>query len=344
MKPIAFLALAGLAATMLSCATSPAFDIAPFKVGDRPDTEAAKVLLAHYEQRPSQAWAVPGRKDLPGGAQGELIAYGIQILTNTSRTVGPNAPDKALRHSANNLNCTNCHQAGAEGLPGTKPYALPFVNVVNDYPKLDVKTMRVISLEDRILQMFGRGPVPLEKDSREMKAMVAYMSWLGSKARPNSRMAGTGLEEIPMPPRAADPRVGEGLFAQQCASCHSARGTGQQHPEFGQGAGYAIPPIAGDDTYTDGGHMYMVPLLTRFVHANMPLGSSAASPILTVEEAYDIAAYVNSELPRRHVPGREASYPDAAFRPAGFAIPELFQGDEAAYRAARFGPYKTGNP
>ncbi|MNE54515.1 hypothetical protein D3C80_1492980 [compost metagenome] len=97
--------------------------------------------------------------------------------------------------------------------------------------------------------------------------------------------------------------------------------------------------MAGDDTYDDGGHMYMVPLLTRFIHANMPLGSSAAAPQLTVEEAYDIAAYINSELPRRHAPQRVGAYPDSAFRPAGFAIPEHFPNDPEGYRRARFGPF-----
>lgn len=126
--------------------------------------------------------------------------------------------------------------------------------------------------------------------------------------------------------------------------CHAANGSGKPQADFAQGGGYIFPPVAGNDTYTDGGDMYMVPMLTRFIHANMPLGSSAAAPTLSVDEAFDIAAYINSALPRKHALKRTSLYPDPAFRPEGFAIPELFHGNEAAYRAARFGPYKTKNP
>lgn len=332
------------AACLAAACVAHAFDVAPFKPGDGVDTDAAKQLVERYNNRPQQKWVTPRPDEIPSGARGDAIRYGMEILRDTSSHIGPHAPDPALRYSANNLNCVNCHEAGASGMPGTKPFALPFVNVVNDYPKLDIKSMRIISLEDRIAQMCGRGAVPFAHDSKEMKAIVAYMTWLGSKARPGMGMDGTGLETVQMPARAADAHSGEQLFNAKCAACHSSAGTGIRKPDFANGGGYVFPPIAGDDTYDDGGHMYMVPLLTRFVHANMPFGSSAAAPVLSVDEAYDIAAYVNSVLPRKHSMTRVASYPDPLFRPEGFAVPELFGGDAAAYQAARFGPYKTANP
>lgn len=309
--------------------------------GTRPGTQDAAEILKSDEARPEQPFVIPNAQDIPVREAGDLIRYGIEILQHTSRIVGPNAPDPALRYSRNNLDCTNCHEAGPSGLPGTKPFALPFANVVNDYPKLDVKSMRVISIEDRVAGMLGAGAVKVTPEKREMRAVVAYLKWLNSTAAPNQRMHGAGLiRDVAWPSRAADPEHGARLYAENCAACHGPEGLGQRNPDFDQGGGYAIPPIAGDDTYDDSGHMYMVPLLTRFLAANMPFGSTAEAPQLSVEDAYDIAAFVNSALPRGRAPNRTALYPDPAFRPQGFAIPENFPGDQEGYRAARFGPYR----
>jgi cytochrome c len=303
------------------------------------DTVTASALLHAYQARPVQPWRMPDANEIPQNAEGKQIRDGMALLQQTTRLAGPLAQDPSKRYSRNNLNCVNCHQAGPSGLPGTKPYALPLVNVLNDYPKLDPKSMRMISLEQRVAGMFGKGEVALTAQTPELQAILAYLRWLGSKAEPGQAMTGSGLKEIPLPRRAADPERGRGLFAAQCAKCHGASGEGTPAVDFASGGGYLFPPVAGDDTYDDGGHMYMVPLLTRFIHANMPLGSSAGAPQLSVDEAYDIAAYINSELPRRHAPQRIGAYPDSAFRPAGFAIPEHFPNDPEGYRRARFGPF-----
>ena len=303
------------------------------------DSAEAAVLLREYQARPVQPWRLPDAAQIPQDAEGQRIRAGMALLQQTTRLAGPLAQDPSKRFSRNNLNCVNCHQAGPSGLPGSKPYALPLVNAVNDYPKLDPKSMRMITLEQRVAGMFGKGEVELTAQTPELQAILAYLRWLGSAAEPGKAMTGSGLKEVALPERAADPARGRGLFAARCAQCHGAGGEGMPAADFAQGGGYLFPPLAGDDTYDDGGHMYMVPLLTRFIHANMPLGSSADAPQLKVDEAYDIAAYINSELPRRHAPGRVGAYPDPAFRPAGFAIPEHFPGDPAGYRQARFGPF-----
>lgn len=303
------------------------------------DSAEAAVLLRAYQARPVQPWRLPDAAQIPQGAEGQRIREGMALLQQTTRLAGPLAQDPSKRYSRNNLNCINCHQAGPSGLPGSKPYALPLVNVINDYPKLDPKSMKMVSLEQRVTGMFGKGEVALTAQTPELQAILAYLRWLGSKAEPGMAMAGTGLKAVALPARAADPVQGGELFAARCAQCHGATGEGTPAADFASGGGYLFPPLAGDDTYDDGGHMYMVPLLTRFIHANMPPGSSADAPQLSVGKAYDIAAYINSELPRRHAPQRVGAYPDPAFRPAGFAIPEHFPNDPEGYRRARFGPF-----
>ena len=305
------------------------------------DRQEAAQLLQAQQARAVQPWRVPNAVDIEHQPNAVLIREGLALLQKTTRLAGPMVADPGKRFSRNNLNCINCHEAGPSGLPGSKPYGLALVNAIHDYPRLDIKSMRVITLEQRVAGMFGKGEASMGADTPEMKAILAYLSWLGSEAQPGMSMQGTGLAHITLPERAADPGRGRALFGQYCVQCHGAQGLGLKTPDFATGGGYVFPPIAGDDTYDDGGHMYMVPLLTQFIHANMPLGSTADTPMLSVEQAYDIAAYINSELPRRHAPQRVDAYPDPAWRPAGFAIPEHFPDDPTGYQRARFGPFPT---
>ena len=339
------LRLAGalLVGVALASAPARALDLSAHPVGSIvTDSAAASRLFAQARARPTQPFVTPLLRDIPAGDQGDVIRYGMELLHNTSGLIGPRQPNAALRHSRNDLNCEACHQAGPSGLPGTKPFSLPLVNVRNDYPKLDAKTMLVTSIEARISGMLGAGATPIRADSREMRAMVAYIEWLGSRSRPGRAMIGAGLNEtIILPARAANIERGRALYAATCSVCHGPQGLGLKAAGFEGGAGYQYPPIAGDDAYDDAGHMYMVPLLTRFLRTNMPLGATAAKPLLSVADAYDIAAFVNTELPRKHNTGRMSLYPDPRFRVVGFAIPEQFPGNDDAYRRARLGPFST---
>ncbi|MHA6860799.1 c-type cytochrome [Ralstonia pseudosolanacearum] len=331
---------AGLCAGTAGAQPPAAPDIPAPRAGEAVDTARAIQLREREAAQPVRPWAEPDPAAIPTGKAGDAIRYGQALLTRTSSLIGPNAPDPARRFAGNNLNCVHCHAVGPSGLPGTKPYSLPLVNVVNEYPKLDIKSMKVISLETRIAGMVGKGPAGgIPADGPEMQAILAYLKWLGRAGRPDTRMAQTGLDEVAMPNRAADAGRGERLYREQCVACHQPDGTGIKAPDFAGGAGYAFPPIAGNDSYDDGGHMAMVPLLARFLAANMPYGSTRQSPRLTVDEAYDIAAYVTNNLPRKHNPGRVKSYPAEALRPGGFVIPEQFPGDDAAYQRARLGPF-----
>jgi thiosulfate dehydrogenase len=344
MKTLALTIFLGVAAVCPTSSNGDEIDL------PKPGTAIADIVLATalfntYRSRASQPWAAPLLDDISGGPEGEDIRMGLRLVTHTSEMIGPRAPDVGKRYSRNDLNCVSCHQAGPSGLPGTKPFGLLWVNVRNDYPKFDDEAGKVLSLEMRIAGMLGAGKPPIALDSPEMKAMVAYMNWLGSKSAPGKAMAGTGLDEgIKMPARAADPIHGRALYEGKCAACHGAQGLGVPNKDFEVGAGYQFPPIAGDDAYDDGGHMYMVRLLTRFLHANMPFGATASAPLLSVDEAYDIAPYVDSELPRKHSGARADLYPFQSLRLEGFAIPENFPGDDAGFLHARFGPYASDQP
>ncbi|WP_026433122.1 c-type cytochrome [Paracidovorax oryzae] len=338
----------GLQALALALAAIPlaagAFDIAPHHVGDTLSTEQARAMLARHAARPPQPWREPDANRLPPGPEGDAVREGIDLLRNTSSRVGRLAPDASKRMSWNSLNCVHCHQAGPSGLPGTKPYALPLVNAVNDYPKFDIKSGKIISLEQRVIGMFGPGNVPIGPDTPELRSIMAYLQWLAQGTVPHSAMERTGLLPMPAVARAADPQRGARLFASLCSACHGVDAAGQRRPDFAQGGGYLFPPIAGTDTYDNAGHMFAVPLLARYIRASMPSGTSYERPRLTPGQALDIAAFLNDDAtPRLQNPNRLRLYPDPALRPQGFAIPEHFAGRPQAYRRAKFGPFRDVN-
>jgi thiosulfate dehydrogenase len=58
----------------------------------------------------------------------------------------------------------------------------------------------------------------------------------------------------------------------------------------------------------------------QFVHANMPFGTTFDAPVLSVEDAFDVAAFIESQ-PRPHRSGLEADFPDRSRKPVDAAYP-----------------------
>jgi thiosulfate dehydrogenase len=285
-----------------------AFDKAAFKLNDRLTTVQAKHYLHGYYTRPTQKFITPHISDIPEGKDGDDIRKAIRLLTQTSMYMGANKPNPNKRYASHILNCIHCHQAGESGLPGTKMYSLPWVNVINDYPKLNTKSMQIISLEQRIIMMFAKGKVALTPQSNEIRLIMKYFRWLNQFAKIGYQMEGTGLYKIYLS-RTANPEQGQLLYQHYCMQCHGKSGEGVKQLHFNEGGGYSIPPV-------DTGYLYMIPVLASFIYVNMPYGKTTfKNPTLSVDEAYDIAAYINTKLPRRYNPDRSEEFPDAAFKP-----------------------------
>ncbi|RKZ67748.1 MAG: hypothetical protein DRQ44_05285 [Gammaproteobacteria bacterium] len=92
------------------------------------------------------------------------------------------------------------------------------------------------------------------------------------------------------------------------------------------------------DSYNNGAGMSRLKKDSRFIHANMPLGANSTTPILTIEQSYDVAAFVLS-LPRSEKKGREKDFPDSDFRPDDYPVPEYFNNDKKALEKSKLGPF-----
>ncbi|HEY9840876.1 MAG TPA: c-type cytochrome [Candidatus Obscuribacterales bacterium] len=250
-------------------------------------------------------WRWPDK--LPAGATGELVSYGKELVAHTARHLGPAARDKSLRLAGNNLACASCHLAD-----GTQEHAIGFVGIAGRFPAYYAPLDRKIGLSERINACFERSlnGKPLPTAGRELKALVAYLSWLSQEVPPGQTLSGSGLPVLEPPPRAAAPKAGEKLYAYHCAACHGLKGEGSLAEEKDPGAGYTFPPLWGTGSFGQGSNMARLLIATRYIKANMPLGR----PVLTSAEAYDIAAYMLSH-DRPAWPGAGKDYPNPATRP-----------------------------
>ena len=264
---------------------------------------------------PAEAWTVPDPDALPDNIYGRTVRRGRNLIARTSSLTGPDAADPAMRFA---------------GIWGVFPQSIGRENEVRTLEE------RVNGCMER--SMNGR-PLPVE--GPEMKAILTYIRYISGPAqRVGQSVHGRASPPLPLPNRAADLARGQQVYAETCAVCHGADGQGQrldpaQAAETGRR--YQFPPLWGPDSYNDGAGMARTITAARFVHANMPLGTTFEAPAIPAEDAYDVMAFVNSQ-PRPHKAGLERDYPDRSKKPVDAAYPPFigpFTPEEH-----RYGPWK----
>ncbi len=269
---------------------------------------------------------------LPGSKSDE-IKYGYQLIMNTSQLIGPLAKSRASRYAGNNLSCSNCHlQAGKKRGSGS------FVGVTNRYPQFSGRENKEGAIEDRINGCMERSMngKPLPANSPEMQAMVAYMEWLGKEVPEETQQLYQGYAKLDLPQERADPLKGRHFYDLKCRLCHGEGGKGQLIPgdTF---AGYLYPPLGGNDSYNDGAGMNRIITAAEFIKGNMPFGATYDAPLVTDEEAYHIAAYINS-LSRPSKANKEADFPDTKLKPV--STPYGPYADDFSSDQHKFGPFQ----
>jgi thiosulfate dehydrogenase len=275
-------------------------------------------------QSPAATWTVPDVEALRSDVWKTTLLRGRDLFNETYRFIGPEAAARAPRYAGNNLSCQNCHLQA-----GTRRFGLPIVGVYGMYPAFMARENEVRTLEDRIngcleRSMNGRA---MPSEAPEMRALVAYMQFLSSGVPIGRAVDGRGTPALRLMPRAADPSKGRAVFAEKCASCHQADGLGVRRGRRGDASGYLYPPLWGPDSFNDGAGMHRLIASANFIRANMPFGAQADAPVLSVEDAWDVAAFVNSQ-PRPARPHLDRDYPDRTLKPVD----------------APFGPYADAFP
>jgi len=262
------------------------------------------------------------------GPERELIVYGEDLVAHTAKYFGPSG---SIGHTTNGMNCQNCHLSA-----GRKPWAINFGAVASTYPKLRSRSGTYESIPKRVNDCFERSlnGIPLDTNTREMKAMVAYIEWVGKDVPKGKTPNTTGIPRLGFIDRAADPLKGKSVYDMHCMSCHGQDGQGQQEPGNPENI---YPPLWGPHSYNSSAGLYRLSNFAGFVKSNMPFNvATHSNTTLSTEEAWDVAAFVNSQ-PRPAKPF-SGDWPDVSKKP--FDHPFGPYADGFSEKQHKYGPYQ----
>ena len=272
-------------------------------------------------------WQAPDSISIPNDETGEQIRYGKELIAHTARYLGPKGKVSQI---SNGMNCQNCHLNA-----GTKPFGNNYGSVASLFPKFRARSGSMESIEKRVNDCIERSlnGKSLDSLSKEMRSIVAYMNWVGKDVPKGKKANGSGLYEIDYLDRAADTVNGKSLFEAKCVTCHGKNGEGVKRFN---GIDYVYPPLWGENSFNVGAGLYRISNFAKYIFANMPQGATYDNPLLTQEEAWDIAAYVLSlPRPEKTFP---ADWPKIASKPVDHPFGPY--ADSFHKVQHKFGPFK----
>jgi thiosulfate dehydrogenase len=257
----------------------------------------------------------------------ELVAYGKELIAHTSQYLGPNG---SVNQVTNGMNCQNCHLDA-----GTKVFGNNYGSVASMYPKFRARSGSVESVFKRVNDCIERSlnGVALDTTSREMIAIKSYILHVGSNVKKGKKATGSGFKDLEYLDRAASPEKGKTVYQNKCQSCHTVNGEGVIANNSKE---YTYPPLWGPNSYNDGAGLYRLSNFAKFVKYNMPFGADHEHAQLSNDEAWDVAAYVNSQpRPHKNVPN---DWPDISKKPIDH--PYGPYADSFSEEQHKFGPFR----
>ena len=272
-------------------------------------------------------WRPPALSSVPEKMLANQILWGKELIVNTAAYFGPKG---SILRMSNGMNCQNCHLEA-----GTKIWGNNYGSVWANYPKYRARSGAVEDLTKRINDCFLRSlnGKALDTSGKDMRAIKAYIEFVGSNVAEGKNAKGSGLYELPFLNRPLNPNQGKLLFVEKCQSCHQPNGGGLLAENK---LSYLYPPLWGKQSYNQGAGLYRMGRLAGFIKYNMPNGTNFKNPILSDDEAWDLAGYINSQ-PR---PGfdTKSDWPNIFEKP--YDLPFGPYADDFSVAQHKFGPYK----
>lgn len=262
-----------------------------------------------------------------GQKQTDLIAYGRDLIEHTAKYYGPKG---IIQNSTNGMNCQNCHLEA-----GTKLWGLNYKTVYATYPKYRARSGGIESIYKRVNDCFERSlnGKAIDSNSKEMQAIYAYIKSVGNTMQLQKNPNSTSLEPLPYLKIAANPKKGNTLFIKHCQTCHGLNGQGVLDSTTGM---FVYPPLWGAHSYNNAAGLFQISKLAGFIKNNMPNAVSFKQPLLTNQEAWDLAAYINSQP--RPVKDISKDFPDKSQKPIDY--PYGPYSDSFSEQAHKYGPYE----
>lgn len=242
-------------------------------------------------------YVIPQDTAIVNEPNADEIFYGKRLLNETKRLLPENV--------GASMNCNSCHIA-----QGKIPLGDPYINSYNFYPKVMPRAGKEVDLEMRINGCFQRSMngKALPRESREMKAMIAYMEWLAQNTPKDQRVdiqnAGDIDESL-----VADSARGEEIYYAQCAACHGDNGEGMKDSR----GDIIFPPLWGDESFNIGAGLARTYKAAQFVKYNMPMGIQTVGlwghgNVLSDQDAVDVSEFF-AHKPRPDFAGKENDWP-----------------------------------
>ncbi|HEY1040626.1 MAG TPA: c-type cytochrome [Bacteroidia bacterium] len=292
-------------------------------------TEQGRIEFLERTKDSFDYWSAPDIALLNNNPQADLILYGKDLIAHTSDYYGKNG--KIFKAYTNGMSCQNCHLEA-----GTKVFGNNFAAVASTYPKYRARFGSIENIYERVNDCFERSLNGKKMDtaSKEMKAIFAYISWLGKGVKKNTKPAGYGMKDVPFLERAADPGKGKIVYTQKCERCHKSNGEGGMNEEQ---TAYTYPPLWGANSYNSGAGLFRLSNFAKLVKYNMPFGVDHKTTQLSDEEAWDVAAFVNSQpRPQMNI---KADWPNIAEKP--FDHPFGPYTDGFSEQQHKYGPFQV---
>lgn len=256
---------------------------------------------------------IPDTTQIPHDEFGKMVKYGRELMLNTAYYIGPNGING--KYLGNKMNCTNCHQDA-----GTKPFSFNLMRTHENYPQYRARENKVLTVFDRINNCVMRphSGIPLPHDSKEMIALASYLKWINSFVVKTDSFPGEKNLTLVYPNRAANPIAGKKLYSVHCQRCHAENGQGKMNADS---ITYEYPPVWGLHAYQPGSSMHRNIVHARWIKANMPYDQASYNkPVLTDEEALDIAAFINDDKLHQRPNVVNFDYPNPKTKPIDYGI------------------------
>ena len=282
------------------------------------------------EEKQRDYWVAPSLflDNTTKGEQRKMVIYGQDLIINTSRYLGPHG---SVNQISNGMNCQNCHLSA-----GTLPWGNNYSGVASTYPKFRERSGTIENIPKRVNDCIERSlnGQPIDTAGYEMKSIIAYIEWLGQDVKKGVKPKGAGIIDLPYLDRAASPMRGQIVYSQKCQSCHIANGEGLKNLN---GMGYIYPPLWGEHSYNTGAGLLRLSRFAGYVRDNMPFNQSThQTPALTAEDAWDVAAFVNTQpRPRADL---MKDWPNIAAKPIDHPFGPYTDG--ISEEQHKYGPFK----
>lgn len=272
-------------------------------------------------------WKAPELISVTDNSLKEKIEYGKELIVHTSKYLGPKG---SIQKISNGMNCQNCHLDA-----GTKPWGNNYGSVASLYPKFRSRSGSMENIYKRVNDCIERSLNGRSLDTlgKEMQSLRAYIEFLGTNVTKGKKAEGSGLKDLAFMERAANPDMGHVAYISKCQSCHQQNGEGTFNQDSTE---YIYPPLWGTHSYNDGAGLFRISNFAKYIKYNMPLGVNHLNSQLTDEEAWDIAAFVNSRnRPHKNVP---KDWPDISKKPIDHPFGPYADG--FSEKQHKFGPFK----